>query len=66
MLGKNRRKKCEKTVFYIHTNVVTKKLGEKSAKLFSVNARIVRAINVGKKIVVKKCEKTFFIFTRMS
>ena len=27
-------KKCEKTFFYIHKNIVTKKLGEKSAKQF--------------------------------
>ena len=29
-LGKNRRKKVRKTVFYIHTNIVTKKWGEKT------------------------------------
>ena len=27
--GQNRRKKVRKTFFYIHTNIVTKKLGEK-------------------------------------
>ena len=29
---KNRRKKVPKTFFYIHTNIVTKKWGEKIAK----------------------------------
>ena len=28
--GKNRRKKVRKTFFYIHTNIVTKKWGEKT------------------------------------
>ena len=32
--GKNRRKKVRKTFFYVHANIVTKKLGEKSAKQF--------------------------------
>ena len=33
MLGKNRRKKCQK-MFTIHPKVVTKKIGKKSAKQF--------------------------------
>ena len=60
MLGKNRRKKVRKTFFYIHTNIVTKKWGEQNEQNnFSRYTRIVRAKNVGKKIVGKKCEKVF-------
>ena len=39
---------------------MTKKGGEKARYNFSRNTRIVRAKNVGKKIVGKKCEKNFF------
>ena len=47
-------KKCEKRFFYIHTNIVTKKWGEQNARNnFSSNTLIVRAKNVGKKIVGK-------------
>ena len=59
-------KKCD-IVFYIHTNIVFKKRGQKIARNnFSRYTRIVRAKNVWKKIVCKNCEKTFFIFTRIS
>jgi len=34
MLGKNRRKKVRKNVFYIHTNIVFRKWGEKRVKQF--------------------------------
>ena len=58
---KNRRKKVRKTFFYIHTNIVTKKWGQQNAqKIFFRNTLIVRAKNVGKKIVGKKWEKRFF------
>ena len=58
--GKNRRKKVRKTFFYIHTNIVTKKWGEQNARNnFSRNTLIVRAKNVGEKIVGKRCEKRF-------
>ena len=30
MLGKNRRKEVQKTFSYIHTNIVTKKVGGKT------------------------------------
>ena len=57
--------KSANKVFYIHTNIMNKKWGEKNARNnFSRNTRIVRAKNVGKKIVGKKCEKRFFIFTQ--
>ena len=49
---KNRRKKVRKTFFYIHTNIVTKKWEGKTARNnYSRNTRIVRAKNVGEKIV---------------
>ena len=64
---KNRRKKVRKTFFYIHTNIVSKKWGEQNARNnFSRNTLIVGANNVGKKIVGKKSEKRFFIFTSIS
>ena len=53
-LEKNRRKKVQKTFFYIHTNIVTKKWGGKNSQNnFSKNTRIVGAKNVWKKIFVK-------------
>ena len=66
MLEKNSWEKVRKKVFYIHTNIVTKKWGENNARNnFSSNTSIVRAKNVEKKFVAKNCEKTFFIFTRI-
>ena len=60
--GINRRKKVRKTFFYIHTNIVTKKWGQQNARNnFSRNTLIVRAKNVGKKIVGKKWENVFFL-----
>ena len=63
---KNRFKKVRKHVFCIHTNVVTKKGGEKTRETIFPETQIVRAKNVGKKIMSKHCENTFFIFTRIS
>ena len=58
--GKNRRKKVRKTFFYIHTNIVTKKWGGKNSRNnFSRNTRIMRSKIVEKKIVGKKCGKSF-------
>ena len=55
--GKNRRKKVRKAFFYIQTNIVTKKWREQIARNnFSRNTLIVRAKNVGEKIVGKKWE----------
>ena len=49
-----------KNVFYIHTNIVTKKWGQKNARNnFPTNTRIVRRKNVGKKIVGKSAKKHF-------
>ena len=64
MLGKNRSKIGLKNVLYIHTNIITKKCGEKNARNnFSRNTRIVRAKNVGKKIDGIMCKKVFYIHT---
>ena len=79
---KNSRKILRKNVFYIHTNIVNKTWWKKRAKLFfqkhtnsackkcwekiiAKKCEIVRAKNVRKKRR-KNCEKTFFIFTRIS
>ena len=54
---KNRRKKLRKNFFYIHRNIVTKKLGGKKREtIFPETQQIVRAKNVRKKINAKKCE----------
>ena len=59
MFEKNRRKSA-KNVFYIHTNIVTKKWREKTRETnFSRNTRIVRSKNVGKKIVGKSAKNLF-------
>ena len=56
--------KIVKTRFLYSQEYRDQKLGGKNARNnFSRNTRIVRAKNVGKKIVSKKCENTFFIFT---
>ena len=65
--GEKSHKKVRKSFFYIHTNIVTKKWGvENTRNNFSRNTLLVQAKNVWKKIVGKKCEKRFFIFTRIS
>ena len=47
-------------VFLIHTNIVTKKWGQKNARInFSRNTRFLRAKNVGKKSSVKSAKKRF-------
>ena len=59
MFGKKSTEKSAKNVFYIHTNVVTKKWGGKTRVTIFQKKRIVRSKNVGKKIVGKRCEKRF-------
>jgi len=67
MLGKKSSEKSAKNVFlYSHDNRDQKMGGKNGRNNFSRKKRIVRAKNVGKKIVGKKCEKRFFIFTRIS
>ena len=64
MFGKKSSEKSAKNVFYIHTNIVTKKWGQQNAwNNFSRNTLIVREKNVWEKFVGKKWEKGFFIFT---
>jgi len=47
-------------VFYFHTNIVTKKWGQKNERNnFYRNTRIERAKNVGKKSSVKSAKKRF-------
>jgi len=59
---KYRWKKVRKHVFYIHTNIVTKKWGEKNARNnFSRNTKIVRAKNVRKKSSEKSAKKRFLL-----
>jgi len=65
MWGKNRRKKVRRNVFYIDTNIVTKKWGENARNNFSINTRIVREKNVGKKVVRKSAKKRFYIHTNI-
>ena len=48
-----------KKFFYIHTNTVTEKWGGKKRETIFPEKLIMRAKNVGKKIVGKKCEKRF-------
>ena len=62
----NSSEKCAKNVFYIHTNIVTKKWGEKRAKQFFQKHTNSASKKCWEKIVGKKYEKSFFIFTRIS
>ena len=65
-MGKNRRISAKKRFLYSHL-YRDQKMGEKNARNnFSRNTRIVGAKNVGEKVVCKKSEKSFFIFTRIS
>jgi len=59
MLGQNRRKKCQKS-FYIHTNIITKKWGEKLAKQFMQKHTNRASKKCREKIIRKKCQETFF------
>jgi len=59
-------KRAKKRFLYSHEYRDTEKEGKNARNKFSRNTRIVRAKNVGKKIVGKKCEKTIFIYTRIS
>jgi len=59
LLEKNLRERVQKKVFYIHTNIVTKKGGKKGALQFFYKHTNSASKKVGKKIVGKKCEKKF-------
>ena len=65
--GKKSSEKNAKIVFLYSHKYRYQKMGEENAlNNFSRYTRIVLSKNVGKKIVGKKCEKRFFIFTRIS
>ena len=66
-MEKNRLKKVGKHVFFKHTNIVTKKWGEKTREIiFSRNTRISQAKNDGKKSSGKSAKtRFFFINTRL-
>jgi len=67
MLGKKSSQKiAKKRYLYSHEYRVQKMGGKNARNNFSRNTLIERAKNVGKKIVAKKCEKTIFIFIRIS
>ena len=67
MLGKKSSGKSEKNVFLYSNEYRDQKMGGKNARNnFSRNTLIVRAKKGGEKIVGKKCEKRFSIFTRIS
>ena len=63
--GKNRPKKLRKNVFYIHTNIVTKKGGENARNNISRNTPIVRAKNVRKKLSEKLRKNVFYNHTNI-
>ena len=65
-VGKNIRENCKNIVFHINTNIVTKKGGEKGAKQFCQQHPNSASNKCWEKIVRKKREKRFFIFTRIS
>jgi len=55
-----------KNVFYIHTDIVTKKWGKKRTKQFFLKQTNSAAKIVGEKSSGKSAKKKFFIFTRIS
>ena len=66
MLGEKSSEKMQKNVFYIHTNIETKKWGKKNARNnFSKNTRFLRSKNVGKKSSVKSAKIVFYIHTNI-
>ena len=66
MLGIKSSKKVRKTFLYIHTNIVTKKWGEKRAKQFFQKHTNSASKKCWGKNRRKEVRNTFFIFTRIS
>ena len=63
MLGKNRLINVRKHVFYIHTNIVTKKLGgERAKQFFQKNTNSASKKKLGKKSS-QKSAKTRFLYS---
>jgi len=60
MLGKNRRKKVRKSVFYIRKNIVTKKLGKETRDTFFQKHTNSATKKCWEKIVRKNFKKAFF------
>ena len=58
MLGKNRRKKCQKNFLYSHDNH-HQKMGGKTRENFYRSTRIEQTKNVGKKVFEKRAKKRF-------
>ena len=59
MLGKKSEKSAKKRFLYSNEYRDQKMAGKNAGNIFSRNTRIVRPKNVRKKIVGKKCEKSF-------
>ena len=65
-VGERISERSDKNVFYIHTDIVTKKWREKNSRNnFYRRTRIVGAKNVGIKIVGKSSKKLFHIHTNI-
>ena len=65
MWEKDRREKGRKNVFYIHTDIVTQKLGEKRAKQFFQNHTNSASKKYWEKLIGNISKKRFFIFRRI-
>jgi len=50
---------CQKTFFYIHTNIINKKWGKNARNNFYRSTQIERAKNVGNKLFEKSAKKRF-------
>ena len=57
--------KCDKSFFYIHTNIVFKKGTKNARNNFSRNTRIVRKKMLGEKSTEKVQKKNFYIHTNI-
>jgi len=66
MLGKKSSQKIAKNFFLILHEYRDQKRGENARNNISRNTPVVRAKKGKEKIAGKKCEKTFFIITRIS
>jgi len=60
-LGKNRLEKVRKHVFYKHTNIVTKKWGEKTREKTFPETHVYRELQTMEKSSGKSAKTRFFI-----
>ena len=65
MLGKKSSERREKNVFFIHTNIVTKKWGENARNNFPETQELCDQKMLGKKSSERR-EENVFLFTRIS